>query len=121
MKTLKETIKTIFKEDKKLFVLVVLVLFLGLVLFIYTVLTLDPTGAVVKVGYDDVTRGYQNGPWTDMLVFPLAAFLLGVLHPVLSLRLYEKKGGGMTRLFLMMTIGIMVGMFILMVRLLSEG
>ena len=121
MKDLKETIKNIYQEDKKLLLLMIATLILSVFLFLYTILTLDPSGSVVKIGYDDVVRGYRNGAWTGMLVYPLAAVLFGILHNLIAVRLFERKNAGTAKVFLGMTIALMVGMFIMMLRLLGKG
>ena len=99
----------------------IVTLILSVFLFIYTILTLDPSGSVVKIGYDDVVRGYRNGAWTGMLVYPLAAVLFGILHNLIAVRLFERKNAGTAKVFLGMTIALMVGMFIVMLRLLGKG
>ena len=117
MKSLKETIKKIHKEDKGLLAFMIITLVLSVFLFSYSVLSLKLDGAVLKVGYDDISRGYRNGSWGEMLVYPVAAFLFGVLHNLVAVRLFDKKGGGTARLFLGVTVALIIGTFVLMFRL----
>ena len=117
MKSLKETIKKIHKEDKGLLAFMIITLVLSVFLFIYSVLSLRPDGAVLKVGYDDISRGYRNGSWEAMLVYPIVAVVLGVLHNLIAIRLFDKKGGGTAKLFLGITVSLVIGAFVLMFRL----
>ncbi len=117
MKSLKETIKQIYKEDKGLLICMVITLILGVFLFVYSILILDPDGSVLRIGYDDISRGYRNGAWNAMLVYPIAAVIFGVLHNMLAVRIFEKKGRGAAIVFLGLTIGIMIAMTLLMIRL----
>ena len=71
----------------------IILLVLGLTLFVYSLLCLQPNASVVKVGYGDIGRyqggewssminagGYRDGSWMQMLAFPILALIFGVLH-----------------------------------------
>ena len=74
----------------------------------------------VKVGYGDI-GGYRDGAWADMLAFPLFAIIFGILHNLLAVRIFHKRGGGMTKFFLISTTTLILGAFLVQVRLLGEA
>jgi hypothetical protein len=75
---------------------------------------------MVKTGYGDI-GGYRDGSWTNQFVFTLAAMLFGVLHNFLALKIFRKRGNGMTKFFLITTTMLILGAFVVMIRLLKEG
>ena len=79
-----------------------------------------PSASVVKIGYGDI-GGYRDGTWTEMLAFPLLAIVFGVLHNFIAIRIYKKRGAGMTKFFLVATTTLIIGAFIVLIRLLREG
>ena len=99
MKTLIETTKKIFQEDKALLVLMIVTFILSAILFLYCVINLNTDGSVMKIGYNDVSGGYENGAWTRMLTFPILAVMYGVLHNLIAVRLFDKKGDGSAKVF----------------------
>ena len=105
MQELKESFITIIKKHKGLF-LMMAILFVGsLALLITSLVTVNSGGAMVSVGYGDI-GGYRYGFWASMLAFPLLAFILGVLHNLLALRLFAKRGEGMTKIFVAVSIAL---------------
>jgi len=89
---------------------------------------------VVKVSYGDIGRyqggewssmsnsgGYHDGAWHAMLVYPLFALIFGVLHNVIALRLYRKKGDKVASVFLVVTIAVILFAILILWRLLGEG
>ena len=55
-----------------------------------------------------------------MLVFPIIAIIFGILHNLIALRVYEKRGAGMTKFFLITTSILIIGAFIVLFRLTGE-
>ena len=92
---------------------------LALILFVFAIFNLNPSASVVKIGYGDI-GGYRDGNWGDLLVFPIFAVILGVLHNLLALRIFHKRGGGMTKFFLLTTTALILGAFLVLTRLLGE-
>lgn len=92
---------------------------LALLLFLFSVFNLNPNASVVKIGYGDI-GGYRDGSWSDLLVFPIFAIILGVLHNLLALRIFHKRGGGMAKFFLLTTTILIFGTFLVLNRLLGE-
>ena len=120
MKTFKEDLIKIYRTERGIIVFAILNLILAVALFVTSLINLNPNSAVVKVGYGDI-GGYRDGTWTGLLVFPLLAVLFGLLHPFLSVRLFHKRGGGMAKFFLVVTMILILGTFFVLIRLMQEG
>lgn len=120
MKNFPEDIKKIYQEERLMFVLMLLNIALALALMIFSIVKLNPSAAVVKIGYGDI-GGYRDGTWSEMLAFPLLAIVLGILHDFIAVRIYRKRGAGMTKFFLITTTVLIIGAFIVLIRLLKEG
>ncbi|MBO7717954.1 hypothetical protein J6S37_00450 [Candidatus Saccharibacteria bacterium] len=120
MKNFKKTFVKIYSTERGILLIMILNLVLSIVLFAFSLTRLNPNAAVVKIGYGDI-GGYRDGTWADMLVFPLLAILFGILHSLLALKIFQKRGGGMTKFFLIITTVLILGSFLVLVRLLGEG
>ena len=120
MKTYIEDFKKLYFEERWMLILIILNFIASIALFVFSIVNLNPNSAVVKIGYGDI-GGYRDGTWTEMLAFPLLAIVLGILHDFIAIRIYRKRGAGMTKFFLITTTVLIVGAFIVLVRLLKEG
>lgn len=120
MKTFGEDIKNIYEKNRSIFVLITFNLIAAIALAVFGFVRLNPNISVMKVGYSDIS-GYKDGVWTDMLAFPLMALVLGVLHSFIAVKIYHKRGAGMTKFFLFTTFVVILSGFIVMARLLGEG
>ncbi|MBQ3470644.1 hypothetical protein IJH23_02995 [Candidatus Saccharibacteria bacterium] len=120
MKTFKDDLLKIYQSERGIIIFAILNLLLAIALFVVSVLNLNPNAAVVKIGYGDV-GGYRDGTWTSLLVFPLLAVLFGLFHPLLSVRIFHKRGGGMAKFFLVVTAMLILGTFFVLIRLMREG
>ena len=120
MKNFGEDLKKIYQNERGMLILMILNLLLAIALLVFSIVKLNPNSAVVKIGYGDI-GGYRDGSWTNMIAFPLLAILFGVLHNLLALRIYHKRGGGMTKFFLITTTALILGAFVVLIRLLGEG
>lgn len=118
--TFKEDFTKIYRSERGIMVLMAINTLFAIGLLIFSLVTLNPESAVVKIGYGDI-GGYRDGSWIDMLAFPLLAIILGAFHNLLALRIYHKRGGGMTKFFLVTTITLVIGSIIVLTRLLGEG
>ena len=134
MEKFKENFVEIYKKKHSLFWLMVLLMLLSVALLVFSLITLKPSSSVVKVGYGDIGRyqggewtsmansgGYHDGSWVNMLAYPILALMFGVLHNFLAIKLYEKRGEGMAKIWLITSIGLVLGTFLVLVRLLGEG
>lgn len=120
MKTFKEDFVKIYRTERGILILMIINLLLAIALLVFSLINLNPNSAVVKVGYGDI-GGYRDGSWVDMLAFPLLAIVFGILHNLLALRIFHKRGGGMTKFFLITTTVLIAGTGLVLIRLLGEG
>lgn len=120
MKTFKEDIVNIYQSNRSIIVLMALNLLFSLGLLIFALVSLNPDTAVFKIGYGDI-GGYRDGTWLDMLAFPTFAILFGILHNLLALRIFHKRGTSMTKFFLFTTTGLIFWTLLVLIRLLGEG
>lgn len=130
MKDLKE----VYVKHRSMFTLMVVMAVFSIILFIYSMANLHSNASVVKVSYGDIGRyqggewssmsnsgGYHDGAWQTMLVYPLFALIFGVLHNVIALRIYRKKGDKVASVFLAVTIAMILFTTLTLWRLLGEG
>ena len=134
MKGFKESLRGIAREDKGMLLMMVGMLVLAMFLVIYGLISLKPEASVVKVGYGDIGRyqggewssmansgGYQDGGWMNMLAYPILALILGVLHNIIAVQMYTKKGSGIAKVFVATSIAILIAVGLVLRRLLGEG
>ena len=120
MKNLKTDIVKIYQNERGLLILMIINFILATVLFIFSIINLNPNASVVKTGYGDI-GGYRDGTWLDMLAFPVLAIVFGILHSILATRVFHKRGSGMANFFLITTTVLILGTFLVSIRLLGEG
>lgn len=120
MKSLSKSLKVIAKEHRPLMFLMLLLFLMGVSLFIFSLVTLKTGSSVVKIGYGDI-GGYRDGSWLDMLTFPLLSLIFAILHNFLAVRIFEKRGDGSAKAFILISIILVIGTFIVLLRLLGEG
>lgn len=120
MNTLREDFIKIIHTEHSVLLLMGLNLLLTIALIIYSFVNLNPNSAVMQVGYGDI-GGYRTGSWVDMLAFPLLALIFGVLHSFLAVRIFHKRGSGMTKFFLITSTCLILGTALVLFRTLGEG
>ena len=120
MKNFKKSFVKIYQTERGILLIMILNLILSIALLIFSLINLNPNAAVVKIGYGDI-GGYRDGTWLDMLAFPLLSVLFGILHNFLAIKIFQKRGGGMTKFFLIITTVLIMGSFLVLIRLLGEG
>lgn len=120
MKNFAEDIKQIYHHERLTLVLMILNTLGAIALFIFSIIRLSPESAIVKIGYGDI-GGYRNGSWADMLTFPILAIIFGLFHNLIALRIFEKRGAGMAKFFLLTTTLLIAGAFIVFLRLTGEN
>lgn len=118
--TFKEDFIKIYQTERGILILMVLNFLLSVALLVFSLVNLNPNSAVVKIGYGDI-GGYRDGTWANMLAFPLLAVIFGVLHNLLTLRIFHKRGSGMAKFFLITTITLVASAWLVLIRLLGEG
>ena len=120
MKRFKEDFIEIYQNERGLLLFMLLNLVLSIALFVFAVIRINPNSAVVKIGYGDI-GGYRDGTWENMLAFPILAVVFGILHGFLALRIFRKRGSGMAKFLLLTTTVLILGTFLVYVRLLKEA
>ena len=120
MKTLGEDFKKIYHNERIMLILMVINLIASIALLVYGLIKLSPNIPVVKTGYGDI-GGYRDGSRVDMIAFPLLAIIFGVFHNLIAVRIFRKRGAGMTKFFLIITTILIIGTFIVLARLSQEG
>ena len=93
MKTYIEDFKKIYFEERWMLIFMLLNLAFSIFVFVFSITHLNPNSAVAKIGYGDI-GGYRDGGWVDILSYPLLAFVFGVLHSLLAVRIFHKRGSG---------------------------
>lgn len=133
MKDFVTDVKEIYGKDRSLFYMMIGTAVVAVVLLVFSIFSLSPGSPVVKVGYGDIGRyqggawssmansgGYHDGAWWNMLAFPLLFLVYGFLHNVIATKLYKKKGAGVARVFIVVTIGLALTTLVVLLRLLSD-
>ena len=120
MKTFREDFVALYRKDRIAIILMIFNLLLSIGLTIFSIINLNPNTAVVKIGYGDI-GGYRDGNWFDLLAFPLLALTFGILHSLLALRIFHKRGNVMAKFFLIITTALILGTLLVLIRLLGEG
>ena len=133
MKDFITDVKEIYGKDRGLFYMMLATAIIAVVLLVYAVFSLSPGASVVKVGYGDIGRyqggawssmansgGYHDGAWWNILAFPLLFIVFGFLHNAIAAKLYKKKGAGVARMFVVMTICLVLATFVVLLRLLAD-
>lgn len=124
---LKATWQEICKKQKGLMAAMILLVAVAAITAVVLLLILHPKNSVVIVGYGDVygeiaglTGGYRRDSWLNLLAFPLLAVILGVVHDVIAMRIYQKYGKEMALMVLVASALILVGLVVIAFRLIGE-
>lgn len=120
MKDIAQSFKKIYKTDGSLLALMALIFLASLGLLIFSLVTLNPNAATVKISYSDV-GGYADGGWNMMFAFSLLAVLFGFLHNFLLIKIFDKYGDGLAKVFAIITLMLIFGTTVVLVRLLGEA
>lgn len=119
--------REVCRKQKTLMVAMIILTVLSIVLLIFTLVTLRPQSTVVIVGYGDVygeiagiSGGYRRDSWLNMLAFPALAVIYGFIHNLLTLRIYRKYGKDAALVMVVATMLLILGTFVVILRLLGE-
>lgn len=125
---LRQAWKQVWHKYQGLGIAMVVLAVLSLVFLIFSLIHLNPQGAVVIVGYGDVygevlgvSGGYRRASWLNMLAFPCLALIFGVLHNILALRIFQKYGKDAAMVFIGLTVVLLAAALVVQLRLLGEG
>ena len=121
------TWREITRKQHTLMVALIIMIVMSLAFLIFALIAIRPQGAVVIVGYSDVygdfadvSGGYRRDSWLNMLAFPILAVVFGVIHAFIALRVYRKYGKFPALVVVIATILLIVGAFVVLLRLLGE-
>ena len=133
MKDIGAGLKKIFREEKGLLVMMLVLFAMGMVLILHTLFHFKAGGTTMYIGYSDIgeftggdplslwsSGGYRTGGWAEMAVFPILGVILGVLHNLFAVQAFRRRGKGFAVAVVMMSMMIAVGAFVLLMRLLGE-
>jgi hypothetical protein len=134
MKSITENFKKIFENHKGLLMAQAILLVISIALLIFSLFNLNSTTSIVKASYGDIGRyqggdwssmansgGYHDDVWTERFAFPLLAIIFGVLHNLIAIKVFEKKGSGMAGYFVLFSVSLALATFVVFIRLLGEG
>lgn len=124
---LRATWREVCRKQKGLMIAMIVLAVASVVLLIFSLVTLRSQNTVVIVGYGDVygeiaglSGGYRRDSWMNMLAFPVLAVLFGLLHNVIALRVYRKYGRDTALSVVFATYLLILGAFVVILRLLGE-
>jgi len=120
MKELAEDFKSIAKKDRNLFWWMTIDFLLSLWLFLIPIMNLNSGRAKIWAWYSDITS-YGQSDWWYLLSFSIIAFTLGVGHILLAARLYTKRGKDTARLFLAISMIVIIIGIRFLLNILGEG
>lgn len=124
---LKATWQEIYRKQKGLMVAMLALLALSGVIAIVLLFVLHPKNSVVIVGYGDVygelaglTGGYRRDSWLNLLAFPLLVVIVGAVHNVLAVRIYQKYGKETALMVIFASMLLLAGVLVIVFRLIGE-
>jgi hypothetical protein len=121
MKELAEDYKTIWKKDRGLLCWMGANFLLNLWLFLVPFFSLDSSHPKIWARYSDIDNGYAQSDWWYLLGFSLIAIAMGIGHTLLAARLWTKRGKDLARLFLFISMIILVVGIRFLLNIVGEG
>lgn len=119
--------REICRKQKGLMVAMIVMVVMAAALLVFALVSLRPQNNIVIVGYGDVygeiaglSGGYRRDNWLNMLAFPILAMVFGVLHSLITLRLYQKYGKQTALIMVGVTMLLIVSTFVVIWRLIGE-
>jgi hydrogenase/urease accessory protein HupE len=121
MKELVEDFKAIAKKDRSLFIWMAVNFLLSIWLFLIPLFNLNSGRAKIWARYSDIDNGYAQSDWWYLLGFSLIAIAMGIGHTLLAARLWTKRGKDLARLFLFISMIILVVGIRFLLNIIGEG
>ena len=125
--SLASTWKEVSRKQRSLMMAMGIVILMSAALLVFSFTTLRPQNTVVIVGYGDVygeivgiSGGYRRDSWMNMLAFPILALVYGIIHNLLILRAYRRYGKDTAMMLAVVTMLLIIGTFVILLRLLGE-
>lgn len=120
MKEIIEDFRSIYRNDKRVFVMMLALFLVSAILFLLPIFNLNPSTPKIWARYAD-SSGYLEGDWWYLLSFSVLGLVLGVFHVLLGAKMYSKRGRGAAMLFLALSIAISVVGLSYLAKILGEG
>ena len=131
---MKEAIRDIYKNHRKLFIIMMVLFVLSIGLLVFSLLNLKISNTTMHTGYSDIgsyqggdyeetqgSSGYISGRWVDMLTFPILAVIFGVMHNLIAIRLYKRRGAASAGAFVVISIIVLISAVLVLWRLAQES
>lgn len=131
---MKEAIRDIYKNHRKLFIIMMVLSVLSIGLLVFSLLNLKISNTTMHTGYSDIgsyqggdyeetqgSSGYISGRWVDMLTFPILAVIFGVMHNLIAIRLYKRRGAASAGAFVVISIIVLISAILVLWRLAQES
>ncbi len=124
MKTLQrtgQTLRGLWQERRSFFWQLIGLLVLSLGALITTLTFVHPQQLRIVSHYSDFgeTHYYHDAFWSYPLVFPVLALLIGLLHPLIILRLVRSKEIAVARALIFVSYALLIALIIIAARLAS--
>ena len=114
---LKESLETIIRRHPGILAAMITLIALSLMLLIFSLIQiLSLTAPTTIIGYGD-SDGYRTDSWVQMLAFPTLALIFGGLHNLIAIRLFNERGATRAKLFLWLSIILVLVAFIILLRI----
>lgn len=134
MKKMWENLKEIYKEQKALFFLMVILNLWMIVALVMGATMVFGQGITAKIGYSDIgvitnnewgslqtAGGYRYGNWMELLVFLGVILITGLGYSALVLKIYEKKNLDLIKGIMMAGVIVVLFAIVILSRLVTEG
>ena len=131
---MKEAIRDIYKNHRKLFIAMLVLFVLSVGLLVFSLFNLKISSTTMHTGYSDIgsyqggdyeetqgSSGYVSGRWMDMIAFPIFAVIFGVMHNLIAIRLYKKRGAASAGAFVTISIMVLISAVLVLWRLAQES
>ena len=119
MREIIDTFKTIYRNDRGVVVWMIILLLFSVLLVVMSLFGLNPSSSMVGVGYTDL-GGYRDGRWYYVLAFSGLGLVIGLLHNMIAVKLYKKRGSSMATLFIIISIAVVLLAVAMLMNVLGE-
>ena len=121
MDSLSTDFKKVVKKDKRFLVWMIGVFLISCVLFVLPILNTSTIRPKIIAGYSDISSGYWRSDWWYLTSFSVIALSVGVGPNLLSVLIHERYGKDVARLFLGISIAVVVFAIAFLLRIVEEG
>lgn len=116
--SLKSAWKVVQRQQRGLLLAMGILAVMSLVLLVVTLVNLRPQNMQIYIGYSDIDS-YQKGSWVNMLTFAVLAVVFGLLHNLLTLKVFQKYGKDSALVVVFATMLLVVGAMVMLLRVLG--